>query len=319
MKLPKPLALSIALFGAASCDKIWIRPQAPLARVQEDTFVEPLPVSHRVTKGDTLFKIAKQYTGRGQNWKTIAAYNTGIKPGALKAGQEVIIPPSLLARNFSEDEIDQNPAFSYSRASLKTSDSRTPRARSLKQTSSQKIQKSKQTLALETSEKKRAARPQSKSTSYARSNGSYVSSPKSELLAKRNEPVRGDSPIAEEPAQEKLPEKAVEVVKAAPPPPPPVEALSERPVAKILAVKPIDSIEPPVIVKRKSERVITAKTRIQRIEPTAAPIIANKNKVSSSFHAKENALSMKEPKAQEQSSRSSFYSCMADKCSLHNF
>jgi nucleoid-associated protein YgaU len=49
--------------------------------------------THVVKRGDTLFKIAKQYCGDGSKWTKIQKANPQIKdPGKLKVGEKLTIP-----------------------------------------------------------------------------------------------------------------------------------------------------------------------------------------------------------------------------------
>jgi nucleoid-associated protein YgaU len=48
--------------------------------------------SYTVKKGDTLFSIAKNRYGNGNQWQKIAAANPGLSPQSLKAGQTINIP-----------------------------------------------------------------------------------------------------------------------------------------------------------------------------------------------------------------------------------
>ena len=50
-----------------------------------------------VKKGDTLFKIAKMFSGSGKRWKRLYLLNIrtiGINPNAIYTGQELTIPKS---------------------------------------------------------------------------------------------------------------------------------------------------------------------------------------------------------------------------------
>jgi 5'-nucleotidase/UDP-sugar diphosphatase len=73
------------------------------AAPQPDAFYEPAITqtpsaagtasgSYTVRKGDTLFSIAKQSYGNGNQWQRIASANPGLAPSTLKAGQKIMIP-----------------------------------------------------------------------------------------------------------------------------------------------------------------------------------------------------------------------------------
>jgi 5'-nucleotidase / UDP-sugar diphosphatase len=84
-------------------------PQVSYAAPAEPVFVEPtvtqtpeatatVPVSgtaggqYVVKKGDTLFSIAKQAYGNGNQWQKIAQANPGLSPATLKAGRTITLP-----------------------------------------------------------------------------------------------------------------------------------------------------------------------------------------------------------------------------------
>ena len=50
--------------------------------------------THVVTKGDTLFKLARSYYNDAAKWKDIYAANQGVlsDPNMLRVGQELVIP-----------------------------------------------------------------------------------------------------------------------------------------------------------------------------------------------------------------------------------
>ena len=48
--------------------------------------------SYVVKKGDTLFSIAKQAYGNGNQWQKIAQANPGLSPATLKAGRTITLP-----------------------------------------------------------------------------------------------------------------------------------------------------------------------------------------------------------------------------------
>ena len=47
---------------------------------------------YTVQKGDTLFKIAHDKYGNGNQWNRIVAANPGLSPQTLKAGQKIVLP-----------------------------------------------------------------------------------------------------------------------------------------------------------------------------------------------------------------------------------
>ena len=48
--------------------------------------------SYTVKKGDTLFSIAKEVYGNGNQWQRLTAANPGLSPSTLKVGQKIAIP-----------------------------------------------------------------------------------------------------------------------------------------------------------------------------------------------------------------------------------
>lgn len=54
--------------------------------------VDELDVEYIVSKGDTLWKIAKEFLGSGIKWRILADYNNIKNPNLLKVGQVIKIP-----------------------------------------------------------------------------------------------------------------------------------------------------------------------------------------------------------------------------------
>jgi 5'-nucleotidase/UDP-sugar diphosphatase len=54
----------------------------------------PIPVmrKHTVAKGDSFWKLAKTYYGKGHVWQIIANANPGIKAKGLDVGSMIVIP-----------------------------------------------------------------------------------------------------------------------------------------------------------------------------------------------------------------------------------
>lgn len=48
--------------------------------------------THKVAKGDSLWKLSEKYYGTGLKWETILNANPGINPKKLIVGKELIIP-----------------------------------------------------------------------------------------------------------------------------------------------------------------------------------------------------------------------------------
>lgn len=52
----------------------------------------PANGSYTVKKGDTLFGIARNHYGNGNQWQRIAAANPGVSPSRLLVGQTITLP-----------------------------------------------------------------------------------------------------------------------------------------------------------------------------------------------------------------------------------
>ncbi len=61
---------------------------------EENGVVVPtnLPSTHKVEKGEDLWKIAEKYYGSGYNWVDIAAENNIVNPDMVMAEQELALP-----------------------------------------------------------------------------------------------------------------------------------------------------------------------------------------------------------------------------------
>lgn len=62
----------------------------PAATTQEGK-VSP-PATHKVTAGESLWKISEQYYGSGYNWVDIAKANSLTNPSLILVGQELTVP-----------------------------------------------------------------------------------------------------------------------------------------------------------------------------------------------------------------------------------
>lgn len=64
---------------------------APATQTEQEEKVS-LPKTHKVEKGEHLWKIAEKYYKSGYNWVDIAKTNNIINPGLISVGQELTIP-----------------------------------------------------------------------------------------------------------------------------------------------------------------------------------------------------------------------------------
>ncbi len=69
---------------------------------QEGTTPEGLPVTHKVEKGEHLWKIAEKYYGSGYNWVDIVKENDLRNPDGLLIGTELKIP-SVATRKLTRE------------------------------------------------------------------------------------------------------------------------------------------------------------------------------------------------------------------------
>jgi 5'-nucleotidase len=86
--------------AAQPAEPVWAEPSTPAPAVTETPAAAapaaPAPAaggkSYTVKKGDTLFSIAKEVYGNGNQWQRLTAANPGLSPSTLKVGQKIAIP-----------------------------------------------------------------------------------------------------------------------------------------------------------------------------------------------------------------------------------
>jgi hypothetical protein len=54
------------------------------------------PRVHKIQKGESLSKLAKQYYGDPQHWRELALVNRAPKPGHLEVGEEILLPAATV-------------------------------------------------------------------------------------------------------------------------------------------------------------------------------------------------------------------------------
>ena len=70
---------------------------------------EGLPTTHKVEKGEDLWKIAEKYYGSGYNWVDIAKENQLKNPNRILVGQELTIPKAAVRKPKEEKVAVANP------------------------------------------------------------------------------------------------------------------------------------------------------------------------------------------------------------------
>jgi len=72
-------------------------PESPSEVVSPSPIPAPRFYVHRVRwKGETLFIIAKWYTGSGKNWKTLSNVNPKLNPNLMIINENIFIPEDLM-------------------------------------------------------------------------------------------------------------------------------------------------------------------------------------------------------------------------------
>lgn len=72
-------------------------PEAPAHPIRAAPKAKPGPLAHEIkSPHETLFSIARWYTGSGENWVRIAEANSIRNPRRIQIGDTILIPPDLL-------------------------------------------------------------------------------------------------------------------------------------------------------------------------------------------------------------------------------
>jgi LysM repeat protein len=82
----------------------------------EKIYEAPLAVRHTVSRGETLYRIAKRYYGDPERWRVIADANGIAKPSDLRVGMTLLIPLARTIaqkdrRSWPEPRLAMTPAF----------------------------------------------------------------------------------------------------------------------------------------------------------------------------------------------------------------
>lgn len=88
------------------------------------------PQVHKVRKGESLSKLAKQHYGSTKRWRELALVNRAPKPNHLEVGEEIILPSAEvineLRRSRTITRVNTLVGEQESAATVKTSESSTP-------------------------------------------------------------------------------------------------------------------------------------------------------------------------------------------------
>lgn len=83
-------------------------------------------IAYQVVSGDRLGGIAERFTGRFDNWETIAAYNGITDPRTMAAGETIKIPASLVKPEKSDHSLQEASTSSVRETSAVASTSGSP-------------------------------------------------------------------------------------------------------------------------------------------------------------------------------------------------
>ena len=92
---PRDGGYAAAPAPAPTAAPIYVEPavtQTPAAATPAPAVAAGGGSSYTVKKGDTLFSIAKNAYGNGNQWQRIAQANPGLSPSTLKVGKTIVIP-----------------------------------------------------------------------------------------------------------------------------------------------------------------------------------------------------------------------------------
>lgn len=340
MKKRAPL---FALLTLSACSYFRTPPELPQQTAQP---VREIQISHVVSRGETLSAIARRYLGEGGRWSEIAAANPGVNPNKLQPGQELIIPDNTMLAA-AESSVTSEPRFRLGAPQEAQPKHLTknglPVAKSTTRSSTKSTTKTKKaseaqtaSLAKKSSSKKSLAAAKNNSVQTASAQPQKASrtsrAPLEQPLEDRDYALTGE--VGDKPARVAAP------VESSPPPSVTETARALESTRTEIASAEIDP------APQKIERVKTAPSKsasaksspsdsgsVVRIKPITgretASTTARSNERSSNRNSdRDNVPSITTPqttvirrptavKPATQVARSSFYSCMADKCSYH--
>lgn len=288
----------IVLLSLSACT-LWQPPRRPtqqLAGAQRQA-----QSSHVVSRGETLSSIARKYLGEGGKWSDIAAVNPGLDPNRLRPGQEIFLPGGIqLAAN--DMSVGSAPRFRLTPGKDSAGKDALPPAKRPVKTARLADKKSEKSLTAKAATKttpkataKTAAKKTSKQTAKVKppkqssplndSDFALSGSPKGEL---------GDQPAPK-----------VELASAA-----------EPKTAKVVPEKP--KATPKTAIASASRSASKSGSAPLRMGASTTTAVRN-DEAPRVIQDSENIV-LRRPSASKppsQVARSSFYSCMADKCALH--
>ena len=291
-------------------------------------------VSHTVSRGETLSEIARKYLGEGGRWSDVAAANPGINPNVLKPGQQIRIPDSvMLASNSSKAEPRfrmSSPPAASAKASKKTAKHT---ARAAKPAKTAKASKA----------KPKATRTEiiTEPNTPALADDDFALTGTPSAIGDKPLPVSAAAIAKSQSSNGLPPAKQVEIAKAAPPPAEEIQTAKAAPLPDdeapsgiaVAVAEPIaPKVQPaPQTVIRQTQKVqvvspaINKPARVKSQSSGSAPLrLAResgeiRNEKPKIPEPSTNVV-VRRPSSNKQASqvaRSSFYSCMADKCSYH--
>lgn len=113
--------------GPAENEAIGENSAPPVAEPVKAVSAEKPPLIHKVRWGhETLYSIARWYTGKGSNWRHLAAANPKIKPRRMRIGEIIRIPGPLLTTRHPMPETYLRPRSARSSSPSPESDQKQP-------------------------------------------------------------------------------------------------------------------------------------------------------------------------------------------------
>jgi hypothetical protein len=324
----KIFLLAVACVFASGCSRhsgLFSSETRPRARLQY-----PDPLNHVIAKGDTLMAISRRYTGSASNWKRIAAVNPGIDAQHLHPGEILIIPARLAktellssSQGLQESDFGMDTKADAVETPAKKSTTRSARKTNEKKSRHQPAAESNQTSAKKS---RPATAPTTQRMATRRSEDAVAAEKpaqaKREVLifdpasedalarAARNA-EKGDIPAKTASRQNEVTAKTIAE--------PPAAATLPRQSPSSLPSSPAlpSSLDRNVAIQTRKPAQVSTNTQPQKRERAMLHASASKP-----VNSVEQPAVLKKParkSAVAQDSRSTFYSCVADKCAVRSF